>query len=187
MPLLNETDATALDALRARQGAGARYDAAAAPHDDLLLARRGAAFFARILNNLTDEDLDGPSLRMGLSRRHIVSEISLHARAMALAIKAARVGPSEEETNWLPDPALTVTLPTRALRSLYMHSDVHLNVEFRDLTSEQWDATIETEEQMISIRNLPVRRGRDLWLGAVDLNATAQAAAIPEQFRAKSR
>jgi hypothetical protein len=34
---------------------------------------------------------------------------------------------------------MTVTLPARALRFLYTHSDIHLNVEFRDLSSSQWD------------------------------------------------
>ena len=52
-------------ALRQRQGAGARYDAPNAPHDDLLLARRGAAYFARQLNRLDDTALDAPSLVQG--------------------------------------------------------------------------------------------------------------------------
>src|SRR5277367_5455137 len=47
--------------LRERQGAGARYDAPTAPAADLLLARRGTAYFARQLNALSDIELDGPS------------------------------------------------------------------------------------------------------------------------------
>jgi maleylpyruvate isomerase len=38
---------------------------------------------------------------------------------------------------------MTVTLPARALRFLYTHSDIHLNVEFRDLSSSQWDMSAE--------------------------------------------
>jgi maleylpyruvate isomerase len=120
---LFDPDEEARDALRARQGAGARYDAPVAPHDQLLLARRGAAFFARVLNELTDRELDAPSACDGLSRRHIVSEVSL----------------SEDEEAWQPNMPMTVTLPARALRFLYTHSDIHLNVEFRDLSSSQWD------------------------------------------------
>jgi maleylpyruvate isomerase len=136
---LFDPDEEARDALRARQGAGARYDAPVAPHDQLLLARRGAAFFARVLNELTDRELDAPSACDGLSRRHIVSKVSLSARAMAIAIKSVRGGLSEDEEAWQPNMPMTVTLPARALRFLYTHSDIHLNVEFRDLSSSQWD------------------------------------------------
>jgi maleylpyruvate isomerase len=81
-----------------------------------LLARRGAAFFARVLNELTDRELDTPSACDGLSRRHIVSEVSLSARAMAIAIKSVRGGLSEAEEAWQPNMPMTVTLPARALR-----------------------------------------------------------------------
>jgi maleylpyruvate isomerase len=180
MPL-SETDEKARDALHARQGAGARYDAAAAPHDALLLARRGAAFFARKLNELTDPELDGPSARDGLSRRHIVSEVCLGARALAIAIKSVRGGLSEDEEAWQPNMPMTVTLPARALRFLFTHSDIHLNVEFRDLSSSQWDMSVDLNWPT-PLYDLPMRRGRSLWFGALDLNVGALPSALPEPF-----
>jgi len=181
MPL-SETDENARDALRARQGAGARYDAPAAPHDQLLLARRGAAFFARTLNELTDPELERPSARDGVSRRRIISEISLEARAMAIAIKALRGDLSEDEVAWQPNMPMTVTLPARALRFLYTHSDIHLNVEFRDLSSAQWDISVDLAGPT-SMRALPMKRARALWFGALDLNAGALVSTLPEPFR----
>ncbi|WP_440589840.1 maleylpyruvate isomerase N-terminal domain-containing protein [Pseudarthrobacter phenanthrenivorans] len=51
----------------------ARHDQTTDPVllDGLLQARRGTAFFARKLNELTDADLDGDSLLPGWSRRHV--------------------------------------------------------------------------------------------------------------------
>jgi maleylpyruvate isomerase len=61
-----EEEARAL--LRERQGAGARYDSPIAPARDLLWARRGTAYFARKLNELSDSELDAPSRVAGWSR-----------------------------------------------------------------------------------------------------------------------
>ncbi|MGB0411134.1 MAG: maleylpyruvate isomerase N-terminal domain-containing protein, partial [Pikeienuella sp.] len=80
---LTAEETAAREALRARQGKGARYDAPNAPHDDLLLARRGAAYFARKLAELNDADLNAPSLRAGWSRRHLIAHTGYHARAFA--------------------------------------------------------------------------------------------------------
>ena len=179
---LSETDEKARNALHARQGVGARYDAAAAPHDALLLARRGAAFFARKLNELKDAELDGQSARDGLSRRHIVSEVCLSARALAIAIKSVRGGLSEDEEAWQPDMPMTVTLPARALRFLYTHSDIHLNVEFRDLSSSQWDMSVDLNRPT-PLYDLPINRARVLWFGALDLNAGGLLSALPQPLR----
>jgi maleylpyruvate isomerase len=70
-------------ALRKRQGSGARYDASSAPARELDWARRGTAYFARLLNPLSDGDLDAPSAVQGFSRRHIVAHIGYHARVLS--------------------------------------------------------------------------------------------------------
>ncbi len=62
----------------------ARTDLATDPGlvEELLQARKGTAFFARKLNELTDAELDGGSLLPGWSRRHIVAHIGCNARAL---------------------------------------------------------------------------------------------------------
>lgn len=180
---LTETDRAAREALRARQGTGARYDAPNAPAEDLLLARRGAAFFARKLNELSDADFDAPSLRDGWSRRHLIADVSYRARAMAIALKGIRDGLTEEEAEWRPDVALAATLPVRALRYLYEHSDVHLNVEFRDLRPQDWDGKVHLgEDDPVVVRMLPRARARAIWCAAIDLGSGASKREIPDSL-----
>ncbi len=174
-----DPDREARAALRERQGKGARHDAPNAPAGDLLLARRGAAFLARKLGELDDAALDAPSLRAGWTRRHLIADVSYRARAMAIALKGLREGLSEEEAEWRPDIALAATLPARALRYLYAHSDVHLNVEFRDLRPADWEGAVPMDAGAVTVRGLPLVRALDLWLGAVDLGNGARLAEVP--------
>ncbi len=84
---LGNDEAAGRAALRLRQGRGARYDAPVAPTHDLLLARRGTAYFARKLNELSDAQLDGSSLCRGRARRHVVAHVAYHARSLAQLIE----------------------------------------------------------------------------------------------------
>jgi len=164
----------AREALRQRLGKGARYDAAAAPARELALARRGTAYFARKLNELNDEALDGASLIPGWTRRHVVALVGYHARWLALAIEEMRTGMPVE----LPDPdeqaeqiTLGATLPTRALRNLFDHAEVHLNVEWRDLTDADWEKSIRSlDGGTVAVGETAWQRARAIWVHAVDLD-----------------
>ena len=160
----------AREALRARQGAGARYDAATAPAGDLALARRGTAYFARKLRELTEAELTGPSLLPGWARAHVIAHVGYNARALARLVEWARTG---VEMPFYDSPEarafeieLGSTLPDRALRNLFDHAEVHLNVEWRDLTDDQWDAVVGG----VAIRATPWMRAREIWVHAVDLD-----------------
>lgn len=182
------TDAQARDALKARQGEGARYDALSAPADDLLLARRGTAYFARYLNNLTDEELFGPSDRTGVSRAYLVAEVSYAARHQAMAL-AALGGPAapgmDDEDPVFPALDLAATLPARALRFLFHHAEVHLNVCWRDLSDTDWDRDVTLPNgSVLTARALPLIRAREVWTGALDLGNGARHKDIPERLRA---
>ena len=177
-------DEEARAALRARQGAGARYDAETAPAADLLLARRGAAFFARQVVGLSDAALAGPARTGGRSRAHVVAEVSLRARAMALALEGLREGRTPARRDWASEIDLAVTLPPRALRTLLQHCDVHLDVEFRDLPADLWSGEVALgTEGAVPAGSLPLRRARDLWTGALDLNHGAREADLPPRLR----
>lgn len=174
-------------ALRERQGSGARYDAASAPACELDWARRGTAYFARVLNELSDPDLDAPSAIPGLSRRHIIAHVGYHARVLSEIVAWARTG----QSGALPRPAepsksdveIAVTLPARALRYLFHHSEVHLNVEWRDLSDADWDARVEDAVgRVVSLRETPEARARVLWLHAVDMNSGARFSDMPPDF-----
>jgi|GEM_PF-3887338 len=53
---------------------------------------RGTAYFARKLGEMADDALGAPSLRKGVNRRALIAEVGYHARALALAVAAARAG-----------------------------------------------------------------------------------------------
>lgn len=167
-------------ALRARLGVGARHDAPGAPSEGLRLARHGMAFFARQLNGLSDADLGQPSRIPSWQRAHVVAHVSLEARTQALALAALRGQLPEDDFGWTPDLDLTASLPTRALRHLYEHAHVHINVEWRDLTTAQWGqpVTMETGEAATA-SDLPLHHAALLWWGAVALNTGAAANEIP--------
>lgn len=163
-------------ALRQRQGPGARYDAPAAPARSLDWARRGTAYFARLLNNLSDADLDAPSALPGLSRRHIIAHIGYQARTLSEIVAWTRTGQNDPFPRAAEvasgDVALGVTLPPSALRYLFNHSEVHLNVEWRDLADADWEACVEDATgRRIALRETPETRARAIWLHAMDLNA----------------
>jgi maleylpyruvate isomerase len=178
----------AREALRARQGAGARYDAATAPAQDLDLARRGTAYFARILTNLSDKELYGASALRGKNRRWVVAAISLQARMIADAIACVRTDLTQLPFAYFVDPseiALAATLPSQALRNLFAHSEVHLNVEWRDLTDKDWESSIkDSHGWMVVVHHTPRIRAYRLWRCALQLKAGARMSDLPPEIDA---
>lgn len=137
------------EALRARQGQGARYDAANAPAEALDRARRSTAYFARLLNNLSNQELT----------QYLASDIAricLDARAMCVCFAGLPRGrnvmfsvPNEELEH-------SATLPAHALRHLFAHTVVHLNTEWRDLEDLHWQASVFIGDTgPISVSDLP--------------------------------
>ncbi|KAE8763892.1 maleylpyruvate isomerase family mycothiol-dependent enzyme [Georgenia thermotolerans] len=169
------SEEAAREALRQRQGAGARYDSPAAPARELAWARRGTAYFARKLNELTDAELYEPSLLPGWTRAHLVAHVGYNARALTRLVEWARTGvetpmyASTEQRN--AEIERGATLPARALRNLFAHAEVHLNVEWRDLTDAGWDAQVRTAQgRLVPARETAWMRTREVWVHAVDLD-----------------
>ncbi|MFF1383440.1 maleylpyruvate isomerase family mycothiol-dependent enzyme [Arthrobacter sp. NPDC058288] len=164
----------------------ARHDQTTDPVllEGLLQARRGTAFFARKLNELTDADLDGDSLLPGWTRRHVTAHIGYNARAIARLIEWAATGVEtpmyastsvrEHEINF------GATLPPIALRHLFDHSAVHLNVEWRDLPAEAWHHKVKTAQgRIVPAEETVWMRTREVWVHAVDLDNGATFTDIP--------
>lgn len=173
--------------LKERLGAGARYDSIAAPARDLLWARRGTAYFARKLNELSDADLDAPSRVVGWNRRHVVAHVGYHARHLARLVEAARRGVSvemlQEPESQNENIEFGGTLPPHALRYLFEHSKVHLNVEWRDLDAAGWAGEIiALTRDIVPIKRTPWLRAREIWLRAIDLNNGGTLADLPSDL-----
>jgi maleylpyruvate isomerase len=184
---MSQTLEQARAALRQRQGGGARYDAADAPAQALDWARRGTAYFARLLNELSDADLDAPSALPDLTRRHVIAHIGYQARMLSEIVAWARTGqrgrfPRTAQVSG-EDVAHGATLPARALRYLFHHSEVHLNVEWRDLSDADWPASVEDAAgRQILLWKTPEARAKALWLHAVDLASGGRPADMPPGF-----
>ncbi|MCZ7912629.1 maleylpyruvate isomerase family mycothiol-dependent enzyme [Agrobacterium leguminum] len=172
--------------LRQRLGAGARYDSSAAPAAELRYARLGTAYFARKLNELSDGELALPSLVPGWTRRHVIAHVGFQARALARLVEAARLGRRremlEEPEAQNEDIAFGASLPAHALRYLFKHSQVHLDVEWRDLDGAGWRAQVEPlNGGLVEIAQTPWLRTREIWLCAVDLDNGASLLDVPSE------
>ncbi|MDO5643614.1 MAG: hypothetical protein Q4G26_14670 [Paracoccus sp. (in: a-proteobacteria)] len=178
--MLTAQEQEARAALHKRQGRGQRHDAKSAPHDALLLARRGAAFFARALNELSDSAIYAPTPD-GPSRAVVVARISFEARALAISLSALRGAAGSD----MPDLDIgrSATLPAHALRHLFHHAAIHLDVEWRDLEGAHWDQSIAFADKQMPVRDTPLWRARRIWRGAVDLGQGARLADIPDILR----
>lgn len=174
--------------LRSRQGAGARYDDPSAPAPDLNLARQGTAYFARLLANMSDRQLNGQSRTPGVSRREIVARIGLEARFLAETVAWVRDHPGQAlpfDAQPIPDGVdFAATLPSLALRNLFSHSEVHLNVEWRDLSASGWvEMAFDRAGKQIPIRATPRWRARSLWYSAHQLGVGGRFADIPYELQ----
>src|SRR5690349_1953881 len=164
----------------------ARHDQATDPVllQSLRQARRGTAFFARKLNELSDAELDGGSLLPGWTRRHVVAHVGYNARAIARLIEWAATG---VETPMYSSPEARnheiefgATLSPIALRHLFDHSAVHLNVEWRDLPADAWRHLVKTAQgRVVPAEETVWMRTREVWLHAVDLDNGATFSDIP--------
>jgi maleylpyruvate isomerase len=150
----------------------------------LLQARRGTAFFARKLNELSDAELDAGTLLPGWTRRHIVAHVGYNARAIARLIEWAATG---VETPMYSSPEARnheiefgATLSPIALRHLFDHSAVHLNVEWRDLPADAWHHKVKTAQgRTVPAEETVWMRTREVWMHAVDLANGATFTDIP--------
>ncbi|WP_234186722.1 maleylpyruvate isomerase N-terminal domain-containing protein [Shinella sp. NM-101] len=175
--------------LRQRQGRGARDDAPEAPAGDLAAARLGTAFFARKLNELPDAALYVPSQLEGWTRAHVICDVAYQARAISRQIEAAAAGlivPPLHEHAEAAEAEITLgaTLPPRALRHLFDHAAIHLNVVWRDLDGGGWRAAGPGEDGLARLLSqTPVERARRLWQRALHLGNGVRLRDLPIQFQ----
>ena len=169
--------------LVARQGHGARYDAAEAPHDLLRSARHGTSYFSRILNSLEDEALALPSQLKQYSRAEIVAFVSYSARAAAYGLEG--ISNHEGIPASFEDLASAADLPTRALRALYRHSSIHLDVTWRDLPGTAWKANSGPVTQSGTSAVYTVQqRVEVIWSASLALGHGTKLSNVPENATA---
>jgi maleylpyruvate isomerase len=164
----------------------ARHDLATDPQvlQDLATVRLGTSFFRRALDQVSDDDLDGPSLLPSWDRRHLVAHVGYNARAVARLVDWAATGvetPMYSSTRARSEEIeLGATLNPEALRNLCEHAAVDLDVRWRDLPADRWQARVVTAQG----RDVPAAetvwmRTREVWLHAVDLASGERIDEVP--------
>lgn len=152
--------------------------------DWLLQARRGTAYFARKLNELSDAELATDSALAGWSRKHLVAHVGYNARALARLVEWAATGvetPMYASTSARGEEiALGATLSPIALRNLFDHAAIHLNVEWRDLPADRWTHEVRTAQgRTVPVSETVWLRCREVWIHAVDLANGARFTDLP--------
>jgi maleylpyruvate isomerase len=170
---------TAREALRLRQGAGARYDAPTAPAETLAWARLGSAYFARVLNDLPDAALGEASVLPGWTRAHVVAHVGYNARALVRLVEWARTGEVTPMYTSAKQRDAEIergsTLPAQALRHLAAHAAIHLDVEWRDLPGAAWTTPVVTAQgRTVPVSETAWMRTREVWVHAIDLADVAR-------------
>ncbi len=107
-----------------------------------LIARRGTAFFAQRLAELSDDELEADSLLDGWTRKHLVAHVGYNAAALCRLMDWAATGvetpmyPSAEHRDReIKDGA---TLSAAALRNLFDHTVARLDEKWRHLPESRW-------------------------------------------------
>lgn len=154
---------------------------------ELLLARRGQAFFARKLNELRDEEFARASTVPGWTRAHVIAHAGYHARAIARLVEGARTGSPtpmfDSPDQQREEIEFGATLPTEALRNLAAHAAVHLNVEWRDLPEDAWSTSVDLGGRVVPVSATVGERAREVWIRAIQLDNGASAADLPVEVR----
>jgi len=115
-----------------------------------LIARRGTAFFAQRLAELTDDDLESGSLLDGWTRKHLIAHVGYNAAALCRLMDWAATGvetpmyPSAEHRD--REIKEGATLSAAALRNLFDHTVARLDEKWRNLDASRWAAPVRTAQ-----------------------------------------
>src|SRR6202163_1903330 len=151
----------------------------------MLIARRGTAYFARSLAELTDDDLDGDSLLTGWTRKHVIAHVAYNAAALCRLMGWAAAG---VETPMYESPEQRsqeikqgATLSAAALRNLFDHTVARLDEKWRHLPPTAWDTDVRTAQgRTVPAAETAWMRTREVWIHAVDLDDGARFGDFPD-------
>ena len=150
----------------------------------LLIARRGTAFFAQRLAELTDDELDGDTLLDGWTRRHLLAHVGYNAAALCRLLDWAATGVETPMYESMEQRGQEInegaTLSAAALRNLFDHTVARLDEKWRHLPESAWDAEVRTAQgRSVPASETVWMRTREVWIHAVDLANGARFTSVP--------
>jgi maleylpyruvate isomerase len=158
---------------------------------DLDTARRwwadGERAVAAALQKLTDDELRQPSPLPGWTRAHVTAHLARNADALVNLCTWARTG---IETPMYPSRAVrdadierTAAQPADDLRADVRDAVARLAEAVAVLPEEAWSRPVRNmQAKVISAREIPWMRAKELWVHAVDLDAGIDFADVPTDF-----
>lgn len=151
----------------------------------LLIARRGTAYFAQRLAELTDEQLSEPTPLPGWSRAHLVAHVGYNAAALCRLLEWAATGiespmyaSAEQRGREIAEGS---TLSAAALRNLFDHTVARLDEKWRNLPASAWEAQVRTAQgRRVPVSETAWMRAREVWIHAVDLGNGGRFGDFPD-------
>lgn len=146
--------------------------------------KTGERLLADALDQITDDELDGPSLLPGWTRRTIVAHVARNADALANLLDWARTG-NENPMYASPEArdqgiAETARLAPSALRADYQAAKQRLAAAILQQPEDAWANTVRTAQgRTVPASEIPWMRCREVWIHAVDLDTDTDFSAIP--------
>lgn len=158
--------------------------------DDVALTtgwlRAGTAFFLDTLARV--DDLDAPSRLPGWSRRHVCAHVARNAEGLGRLLGWAATGveaqmyASREARE--ADIERTAQAPADALRADVIDTAARLGTQLDALPAAAWEAMVATARGPLKASIVPWFRSREVWIHAVDLDAGAGFADLPDDVSA---
>jgi maleylpyruvate isomerase len=147
--------------------------------------RAGTEHVFAVVAKLSDAELAGPSALPEWSRAHVVAHLARNAEALIRLVTWARTGvetpmyPSREAR--AADIAASAEHPPERLRAELTATAAELDAALAALTPEQWRAEVRSAlGRPLPAAQVPWMRIREVWLHAVDLDAGAGVADLPD-------
>jgi len=147
--------------------------------------RAGTEHVFALVAKLSDAELAGPSALPEWSRAHVVAHLARNAEALIRLVNWARTGvetpmyPSREAR--AADIAASAGHPPQRLRAELTATAADLDTALAALTPEQWQAQVRSAlGRPLPAAQVPWMRIREVWLHAVDLDAGADVADVPD-------
>lgn len=152
--------------------------------DRLRWMRDGEAFFLASLEDVTDGDLDAPSLLGGWTRAHVVSHVARNADALQNLLAWAETGvetpmySTPEQRN--ADIAAGADRPPSDVRDDAITTSRQLVAATEALADAAWAAEVRTARgRLVPASEIPWMRCREVWIHGIDLGSSRSFPDLP--------
>jgi maleylpyruvate isomerase len=148
------------------------------------LVDQGTEHFRNHATDLSEAELDAPSLLDGWTRRQLIAHLGYNAVGMCRLLDGAAAGVARDMYDSAEqreeDIAQSVDLDTASVYRLFDTEAARLETAWRDLPPDAWSLSVKTPQgKPVPASETLWMRSREVWIHAVDLGTGATFEAIP--------